>query len=322
MQSWQYHPQEIVWRTRLDSGLSRALAARLQAERPTAWIGHGARLAAQAEGPAGRARAQGTSLAAVFNGKESAWSLDGHPDLALQKQMLHGVDLAVVEGQVDSDAPWVVELDAEGRGLEEVDFDSRSGVAALVGGRGPQASLPPGGIARFSPDDLDGLADHLLDVLEQAARSRPLEGLLLATPDDPREDVEASVRALTGVCERVWSSAPDEALRRAGVEPLEERHPHWGQAGRILSLQELCPRAAVVALEASSGQAARLDRLLESRDALAEATAFRARDTHMASPACSVWEPRSRGRILGMLSLDVACLRRTLVAANTRLLDA
>jgi len=261
-------------------------------------------------------------LAAVFNGRQSVWARDGHPDLALQRQMLQGVDLAVVEGLVDSDAPWVVELDHEGHGLEEIALESRGAVVALVGIRGPLVQLPPGGIPRFAPGDMDELADHLVDTLEQAARARPLEGLLFTSPDDPREGREAAVRALVGACDRVWCVDPDDALRRAGVEPLEARHPLWGQAGQILSIQEARSAATVVSLEASVDQAMRLDRLLESRDALAEATAFRARDTHMASPSCAVWEPRSRMRILGMLSLDVACLRRTLVAANTTLLEA
>lgn len=322
MNHWQYHPQEIVWRPRGGGGGSRELAARLQKERSTAWIGHGATLLAEAAGPSSQARSDGAILAAVFNGRQSVWTRDGHPDLALQRQLLQGVDLVVVEGLVDSDAPWIVELDDEGHGLEEIALESRGGVAALVGVRGPRAELPPGGIARFAPQDVDGLADHLLDVLEQAARARPLEGLLFLSPDDPREAREAAVRALTGTCGRVWCRDPDEALRRAGVEPLEERHPHWGQAGQVLSLQELRPGAAVVTLDASVDQAARLDRLLASRDVLAEASAFRARDTHMPSPSCAAWEPRSRERILGMLSLDVACLRRTLVAANTTLLEA
>lgn len=322
MNPWQYHPQEIIWRSRLGTGLSRTLAARLQTERPTAWIGHGAHLPAQSSGPSAQARLDGAILAAAFNGRDSVWTRDGHPDLALQRQMLQGVDLAVVEGLVDSDAPWVVELDHEGHGLEEIALESRGAVVALVGTRGPLAPLPPGGIPRFAPGDMDELADHLVDTLEQAARARPLEGLLFTSPDDPREGREAAVRALVGACDRVWCVEPDDALRRAGVEPLEARHPHWGQAGQILSIQEVRPEATVVSLEASVDQAMRLERLLDSRDALAEATAFRARDTHMASPSCAVWEPRSRSRILGMLSLDVACLRRTLVAANTTLLEA
>lgn len=261
-------------------------------------------------------------MAAVFNGRQSVWTRDGHPDLALQRQMLQGVDLAVVEGLVDSDAPWVVELDHEGHGLEEIAMESRGAVTALVGTRGPLAQLPPGGIPRFAPDDLGELADHLLDALEQAARARPLEGLLFTSPEDSREGRESAVRALIGACDRVWCVEPGDALRRAGVEPLGARHPHWGHAGQVLSVQELRPTATLVTLEASMDQATRLERLLESRDALAEATAFRARDTHMASPSCALWEPRSRSRILGMLSLDVACLRRTLVAANTTLLEA
>jgi len=319
---WQYHPQELVWRPRGDSGLARRLAERFQAERPTAWVGHGSTQAVSASGSAGLARDAGVQAAVALNGRRSLWTREGHPDLALQKQLLQGVDLAVVEGLVDSDAPWIVELDEEGRGLEDIPAASLGNVAALVGPRGPVADLPPGGIPRFSAAELDDLADHLLDTLERAAKARPLHGLLFISPDDPPEARQAAARALHEACDRVWSSAPDEGLARGGIAPLESRHPHWSQAGQLLSLMELEPEAAIVTLDAAMEQALRLERLVERRDALAEATAFRARDTHMPSPSCAVWEPRSRRRILAMLSLDVACLRRTLVAAGTTLLEA
>lgn len=322
MNHWQYHPQELVWRPRGDSGLARLLAARLQTERPTAWIGHASLQVVSASGGAGLARDAGVQVAVALNGRRSLWTREGHPDLALQKQLLQGVDLAVVEGLLDSDAPWIVELDEEGRGLEDIPVESLGRVAALVGPRGPLADLPPGGIPRFSAEELPDLADHLLDALERAAKARPLHGLLAVSPDDPPEARQAAARALHEACDRVWSSVPDEALARGGIAPLESRHPAWGPAGQLLSLQELEPEAAIVTLDASIEQALRLERLLERRDALAEATAFRAPETHMPSPSCAVWEPRSRRRILAMLSLDVACLRRTLVAAGTTLLDA
>jgi len=241
--------------------------------------------------------------------------------LGLQKSLLQGFDLAVVEGLVDSEAPWIVELDDGGKGMEDIPPSSLRQVVALVGTCGPVADLPPGGIPRFPPTEIDDLAHHVLDVLEQAGRARPIHGLLLATGDDSASGREAAIRALNEVCDRIWSPLDDDTLRRAGVERLESNHPSWGQSGQILSIQEMAPEAAIVTLEASSEQAAKLDRLLESRDVLTEATAFHARETHMPNPGCAVWEPRSRQRILSMLSLDVACLRRTLVAAGTKLVE-
>lgn len=302
---WQYHPQEIIWRPRGPSGAARKLAARLQQERPTAWVGHGAAFGATLLAP-------NEPATLTCTGHETRWIRTGHPDLALQRALLRDFDLAVVEGFVDSTAPWVVELDENGLGLEEIPFEDRSRVVALVGEVTPVADIPPGGIARFQSSELDDLADHLLDTLETAGRRRPLVGLVLVTPDSPPDQIQAARATLETRCGLVL--APDSP-------ELALRHPQWHQAGLLLSVMELHPEAAISTLEPTAEAITRFERLMDARDPLAEATAYRARDSHMPSPSCAVWEPRARGRLLSMLSVDIACLRRTLVASGTRLLD-
>lgn len=319
----QYHPQEIIWHpaSGASSNASARLALAIQAHRPTGWVRHGGGNDASVQGEIGLARTEGLHAALVANGAETLFSRQGHPDIALQRALLRSCDLVVVEGIVDSSGPWIVELDSEGRGLESIPLEERSRVVALAGSRNPLAELPPGGIPRFSADDMDEFAEHILDLLETSARNRPLAALFLPDPTDSTEARQAALRALHAVCDRVLHVGPDDALERGGIEIVPSNHPAWGDAGRILSTFETLPGTALVVLDASPEHAARLDRLLAERDVLSVATAFRARDTHMPDPGASVWEPRSRDMLAALLSTDIACTRRTLVQAATHLLE-
>lgn len=312
---WQYHPQEIVWRPSPagpTDGAAR-LAGALHAHRPAALVRHGAAYPSIGA-------PDGLHGLLVANGTATSLVLQGHPDLPLQRTLLRSCDIVVAEGRIDSSCPWVVELDADGRGLEEIPPEQRGNVAALVGGRAPRAELPPGGIPRFGPDDPEGLAEHILDLLETRGRERPLVGILLASSDDSPEVRASGARALAERCARVLAvGAPEPGT--PGVEAMPSAHPDWGDAGRILSAFEVLPQASLLVLDASSGHMARLDRLIAERDALAAATAFRARDTHMGDPGASVWEPRAREWLAAMLAAGTACARRTLVQAPTHLLE-
>lgn len=256
----------------------------------------------------------------VANGAATSLLLQGHPDLPLQRALLRSCDLVVAEGRIDSSCPWIVELDADGVGLEEIPFEQRGNVAALVGPRGPLAELPPGGIPRFPPNDLDSLADHVLDLFETRGRERTLTGILLASPSDSPESCAIAYQALAERCPRVIAvGTPPSAI--PGAESIPSAHPGWGDAGRILSAFETLPESSLLVLEVSSPYVGRLDRLLSERDVLAAAAAFRNRDTHMPAPSASIWEPRAREWLAAMLAAGTACTRRTLVQAPTHLVE-
>lgn len=320
---WQYHAQEIVWQPRPGSPSESAslLAKALQAHRPTGWVRHGSLHEATVQGAIGLEPEESVHAALLANGRNTILARHGHPDPALQRFLLQSCDLVVVEGDVGGSAPRIVELDDEGNGLERLSEADRADVVALVGRRAPTCPLPPGGVPRFPPEDVAALAEHLLDVFETRARSRPPTGLFLSNPDDRPETRQASLRALRAVCDRVLHVGPDESLERGGIEIVPSNHPAWGDAGRILSAFEAQDVSALVVLDSDEAHAARLERLFAGRDVLSEATAFRARDTHMPDPGASIWEPRARQRLAGMLAIGIACPRRTLVQASTRLLD-
>lgn len=312
---WQYHPQEIVWRPSSSASSEGAarLAEALHAHRPTGLVRHGAAFPSIAA-------PGGLHGLLVANGTGTSLALQGHPDLPLQRALLRSCDLVVAEGRIDSSCPWIVELDADGRGLEEIPLEQRGNVAALVGECAPRAELPPGGVPRFRPDDIGELAEHVLDHLETRARERPLVGVLLASPSDASEARSSAAGALVQRCPRMIAvDAPDPGM--PGLESIPSAHPGWGDAGRILSAFEALPEVSLLVLDASSEHVSRLDRLLEGRDGLAAATAYRSRDTHMPDPGASVWEPRAREWLSAMLAAGTACTRRTLVQAPTRLLE-
>lgn len=323
---WQYHPQEIVWRPSRNSlpDAPARFAMALQAHRPTGWVRHGAAFSATLDGDPGKSRSNGLHAAMVANGGQTALSFHGHPDLALQRGLLRSCDIVVAEGRVGSSAPWIVELDASGRGLEEIPPEDLHRVCALVGPRAPVAELPPGGIPRFSPDGIDDfaeLAEHVLDLLETRGRERPLVGLLLAGTGDDVQALASARLALSGICQRVGMVAPPGATVPRECETVASNHPGWGDSGRILSAFEAFPGSSLVVLDTRPGNAARLERLLSERDVLAAATAFRDRDTHMPELGASLWEPRAKESLLAMLGAGVVCPRRTLVQARTHLID-
>lgn len=319
---WRYHPQEIAWRSLPDSdhALPQRLVLALQEHRPTGWVRHGGDFDAMPSGIPGAARDAGLHAVLVASGLRTLLSLEGHPDLALQRSLLRSCDLVVAQGMVDGSCPLVVELDADGKGLETLAPRDLGRVAALVGTRGPRMALPPGGIPRFPLDAMDELAEHLLDLLETRGRERPLVGILLAAPDEAAEAQAAAARALEERCGRVVRISTN-AQGPTGIETIAPSHPSWGDGGRILTAFEAFPDASLLVVSPAPEHVARLDRLLAERDVLAVATAYRARDTHMPDTGAIVWEPRARAALAATLATGSGCERRALVQSGTTLLD-
>lgn len=318
---WRYHPQEIGCLPAPGAeGLPERLARALQERRPTGWVRHGGAYDARPGNHASAPRDAGLHAALVANGRSTLFTLEGHPDLALQRALLRSCDLAVIEGNLDGSCPLVVGLDAEGVGLERVREEDVERVVALVGPRPPRARLPPGGIPRFDAASEEDLVDHLLDLLETRGRGRPLVGVLLASADDRPEALAESSRILEAVCGRVVR-VDDLPATVPGAERVPPSHPGWGEAGRILTAFEAFPDAALLVLDAAQ-PATRVERLLAQRDPLAVATAFRSRDTHMPEPGAILWEPRARDALAAALAGGSGCERRALVQSGTALLDS
>jgi len=311
---WNYHPLEILVRPGFqDSDLARRIAMRLSEFQQVGFVRHGPAFQAR---PAehtgiGAARADGIWGVVAANGKDCLYSHDGHFDLLQQRTLLSDLDLVVVEGEISGKGPTVVELS----GGDE-DFGAIPGrVVACVGARRPDR-LPSGGVPWFRPFDEDGLIDLLLEDMATRCRQRPFWALVRG----PLES-DGGVRILSMLahrCDRVFRSGD----LPPGFEPAPLRWPLGEGLGEILSLQDLDPEASILRIDTGRLELeSLLDRLLQERDPFRSATAIRAADTHLPDPGLSVWEPKSRMRILQGWAAGLTCPERVLAHSRIQLLD-
>lgn len=325
--SWAYHPLEFVVRPRGgDSTLARRLATSFSLCHQTALVRHGASMFAKPTEQSGlaQARADGIWTAVSANGQDCLVTREGHFDLPLQRQLLSEADLVVVEGRIESPRPWIMELDPDGRGLEDLSDAQLANLAATFGPHRP-ARTPPGGVPWFRPEDLDELSDHLLEHLERELRQRPLDGVLFCDRDAHDPVAARSAKLLAEHCDHcfvVGSSDPN--WERMGWRSLEtSHHPRLGTLGWILSALERRPNSAWLVLDdsAASNDPDVVHRLISRRDPLRTATAYRDEQTHLPRTFPSLWEPKSRARILLSLASGISCPQRILTHARIQLLE-
>ncbi len=308
---WSYHPLEIVVKPSCgDSVLARRLAKELSGELRIGLVRHGALATAGSPDRLDQDALEGGVWGLVAaNGKASLAVRDGHLDLFTQRSILADADLVVVDGGSDSASMLVVELDANGGGLERIPASRLASVAAVVGAVRPVGQLPSGGVAWFAPDRLEALIDHLLGLLEERLRARPMWGLALPGAD------ARTVQALGERCARVF-----QAQDGSGAEPIASRHPALGDLGWVLSCLESYPDTAfLVAGGASDG--VDLDLVCQRRNPLRMATACREDQTHLPIPDPVVWEPKARLRIHQALGAGIHCVQRILTHSHIELLD-
>lgn len=323
---WNYHPVELLVRPRgLESTLARRLATNLSQFHQVALVRHGPSYLARPleQSGIGAARVDGVWAVIGANGQDCLYSHEGHFDLLQQRTILVDVDLAVVEGVLDAQAPVVVELDPDGGGMDALSPSVLANLVACVGPRRPQR-VPSGGVPWFRPEDEDGLLDACLDHLDGVFRKRPLRGLLLARGRADRPELAARARILSERCERCSVVGPaDPSWTAMGWEIVENVHPAQGVLGAILSSQERDQDAAFLVLDESpeSEQTELVDRLVELRDPFGTATVFRETDTHLPSAFPGIWEAKSRIRIYQAGAAGLSCPQRILTHSRIHLLD-
>ena len=315
--NWNYHPLEFNVRARsIDSDLARRIAVGLSQYHQVGFVRHGpSYLARPAEHTGiGAARLDGVWAVVSANGKDCLLSHDGHFDLPQQKTLLSDLDLVVVEGGMEGTAPLVVELESDGSGLDALSAYPGK-ILACVGSRRPDR-VPAGGVPWFPPYDDDGIVDLCLDYAASVCRHRALWALVVG-PTDSHSGRDV-VRILSDRCERVlrFDAPPD------GLEPIETGWPRLGILGGLLSVQELGPDAAILMVHTANSETPDLlEKLLELRDPLRSATAFRETDSHLPNPKLSIWEPKSRLRIFQALAAGISCPQRILTHSRIQLLD-
>lgn len=308
---WSYHPLEIVVRSSSgESVLARCLAKELSGSLRVGLVRHGATATARTPDALDQDALEGGVWGLVAaNGKSSLVVCEGHLDLFTQRTILSDADLVVVDGGPVSASMLVVELGPDGTGLERIPESKLGSVAAVVGAARPVGPLPSGGVAWFSPDRMEALVDHLLGLVEERLRARPVWGVALQGAS------AESIRIMGEHCERVFHGQDG-----FGAESIANRYPALGDLGVVLTCLESFPETAFLA--AGGGCSSMdLDLLCQGRNPFRVATAFRETQTHLPVADPVVWEPKARLRIHQALGAGIHCVQRILTHSHVQLLD-
>lgn len=139
-------------------------------------------------------------------------------------------------------------------------------------------------------------------VVRAARRLEPFAARVLVSVRDPVQPLPAAAAAWPRVVDAAGEAGPAAGLFAA-----------WRQA----------PESALLVLAADMPRvdAALLEALIAARDAAAIATAYRHADG-TPEPLCAIWEPRACELLRNRLSAGSVSLRRALLEAGARLLEA
>lgn len=134
-------------------------------------------------------------------------------------------------------------------------------------------------------------------------------------------------RLLEAVTERTFVSVRDSQRDdplRAGLPQIVDSYDAIGPAAGILSAQDLHPHAAwlVLACDLPLLDSGTLQRLIDARDATADATAFNSNFDGLPEPLCAIWEPSSHALLLQRYRDGSYCPRKALIQSHTKLLPA
>jgi len=252
------------------------------------------------------------------DGRQSTIWREGHFELPALRLQLLDADLVVVDGSLDDTSPWILETDGE------VEWEGLlpSALASLQACVGPRpARVPPGGVACFSDDDMEGLVEHIRERLDSRLAKRPLWGVLETDcgPDSPE------VAAMGGLLARhtrglLVRGAQAANWERSGATILgASSYPSLGRVGETLSLWDFDPHAAFFQVKLAGERQVDLEGLLARRDPLRFATVFHETQSHLPSMDAVIWEPKARARIFQSLAAGVGCPQRILVHSRIEL---
>jgi molybdenum cofactor guanylyltransferase len=336
-----FHPYEIVVCGYSGSGkttLLEKLIRALSVERRVGYVKHDAHGFEMDRPGKDTHRATQAGAADVFISDASGMArLSARaPGVFEQRYALLDCDWLLIEGYKNSAGPKILLLDADGRAESEWHAGRFENVLAVVV---PDSAALPGPGVRFHRDDVAGIADFIRAYFHRLAAHTPVCGLVLAGGRSTRMQRAKWAleyhgephalylhRLLAERCERAYLSlcagqSADPAL--ADVPAIADRFVDFGPLGGIVSAMFHQPHAAwlVVACDLPYVDGGTIDRLLARRAPFRFATSYRSPHDGLPEPVCTIYEPKSRMRLLQTLGLGYQCPRKVLLNAEIELID-
>jgi molybdopterin-guanine dinucleotide biosynthesis protein A len=315
-----FHPFEIAFCGLSGSGKTTLLVKVLrhfrQAGHEPAYFKHGChRFDIDRQGKDSfLARQAGAVSVMISDPEKEALISDGSGSIS-QSSALLPCDMLFIEGLKELPIPKMLLVDPSGSILELLESGRISNVIALVHAS-DQAGIDRFGVPLFHRDDLAGITGFIQRHLDGQAAEIPLYGLVLAGGRSSRmgEDkamlnyrqenqLLTTASLLEGSCSRVFVSCRQEQAEeycRFGLPVITDSYLDIGPMGGLLSAQRIHPGAAwlIAACDFPFMDAGTIEALSSSRDPFRFATAFLGPDTGRPEPLLTIYEPKSRMKIL------------------------
>jgi len=225
-------------------------------------------------------------------------------------------DLLFIEGLKELPVPKLLMVDRDRAVLPMLENGAIPQVLALVHD-GDLDGLEQFDLPLFHRDDLPAISNFVEEWFRKSAEAVPLHGLVLAGGQSSRmgrdkatlsyhgqNQLERTAALLGGVCDEVFISCQAEQIESfttsANIPAIADSYLDMGPLGGLLSAQRQRPDAAwlVAACDFPLLDEAAIAELTEARNPFRFATAFAAGDRDRPEPLLTIYEPKSRRRLL------------------------
>ncbi len=286
-------------------------------------------------GPDAKAKTRLARALEQFFGAEYEVGITGRisDDLGSAEASGHAaVDLLLVLDNADPEIPNVFVADQTERSIAGdliavIEPDDSDPSRDSTAGRG-QPRVP-----HFRQRDIGKIGETIIDYLRRSAP--PLSGVVLAGGKSTRMGVDKSgigyhgrpqleiaADLLAGQCDRVYISVAAEPQKGTnGSTTLSDRFIGFGPSGGILTALHERPDSAwmVLGCDLPLMTADDLSQLVDERDALRPATAFRSPSGDLPEPLAAIYEPRMLSLFHQAFAMDITCPRKVLIRSRARL---
>jgi len=256
-------------------------------------------------------RESGASIVMLSDPQKHALIGSFAPDPLLTQTSLLAVDMLMVEGLKELPLPKIIVVDKKLSILELIHSKAVTHVVALVA---PEPAAIPDfhGYPIFHRDNIDGIADFIVNRFLGIVSGKPAFGLVLAGGKSRRMGADKALltyhtrnqlihtaEMMGHHCQKVYFSCraeQEDIYRDFGFPLITDSYLDIGPLGGLLSAQREFPETSwlVCACDLPFIDHALLHELVRQRDPFAFATSYRHKDTKAPEPLCTIYEPKSR----------------------------
>ncbi|MGC8774321.1 MAG: bifunctional molybdenum cofactor guanylyltransferase MobA/molybdopterin-guanine dinucleotide biosynthesis adaptor protein MobB [Chlorobaculum sp.] len=248
-------------------------------------------------------------------------------------------DLLFIEGLKELPVPKLLLIDARRKILPSLESGAIPEVLALVHD-GSNDGLERFDLPLFHRDDVPSVSAFIAEFFRTQANNTLLNGLVLAGGRSSRmgrdkatvsyrdrNQLESTAALLSGICDEVFISCRAEQIESyatsADVPAIADSYLDMGPLGGLLSAQRQHPEAAwlVAACDLPFIDEPVITALQAGRNPFRFATAFIADSWGRPEPLLSIYEPKSRRRLLERHASGNDSLRSFLMNSRVQLIE-